>query len=401
VLINGAWGLGEYVVKGVVNPDEWRVFKPLLANPPRSAPSWTAAWAARNASWCTTPRAPWTRTTTESERARLVLSDDQVLELARWCARIEAHYQKPMDIEWGLDGITGELWILQARPETVHGHSGGHTPATYTLTEHSEVLVTGVAVGSQIAAGKVFVMGSMAEADRFENGGILVARNTDPDWMPLMKRAAGIVTDYGGRTSHAAIVSRELGITAIVGAEHATSALVDGSTVTVSCAEGNVGNVYAGALGFTKTALDLTGLAEPPTRIMLNVADPDAALRYWRLPVKGIGLARLEFVIEHRVKVHPMALVRFDELEDPEAVAQITALTAGYADKTQYFVDKLAEGVAKIAASQYPHPRGGAHQRLQDQRVRGAHRRAHVRAARGQPHDRLPRRVALLQRHVP
>ncbi|MBK8587636.1 MAG: phosphoenolpyruvate synthase [Sandaracinaceae bacterium] len=355
VLINGAWGLGEYVVKGVVNPDEWRVFKPLLANP-ALRPILDRRVGSKERKLVYDATGTVDRTTTDSERARLVLNDDQVLELARWCARIEAHYQKPMDIEWGLDGITGELWILQARPETVHGHSGGHTPATYTLTERGDVLVTGVAVGSQIATGKVFVMGSMAEADRFEDGGILVARNTDPDWMPLMKRAAGIVTDYGGRTSHAAIVSRELGITAIVGSEHATAALVDGSTVTVSCAEGNVGSVYAGALAFTKTALDLTGLAEPPTRIMLNVADPDAALRYWRLPVKGIGLARLEFVIEHRVKIHPMALIRFDELEDQDAVAQITALTAGYTDKTQYFVDKLAEGVAKIAASQYPHP---------------------------------------------
>jgi pyruvate, water dikinase len=355
VLVNGAWGLGEYVVKGVVNPDEWRVFKPLLADPARR-PILDRRVGSKERKLVYQAQGTADQLTTDDERRRLVLDDDQVLTLARWCARIEAHYQKPMDIEWALDGITNELWILQARPETVHGHSGGHTPTTYELTERSELLVTGVAVGNQVASGKVFVMDSMAEADRFEDGGILVTRVTDPDWMPLMKRAAGIVTDYGGRTSHAAIVSRELGITAIVGASHATRSLVDGSTVTVSCAEGSVGNVYAGALAFTKTAIDMEGLGEPPARIMLNVADPDAALRYWRLPVKGIGLARLEFVIEHQIKVHPMALIRFDELEDAAARAEITKLTAGYADKTQYFVDKLAEGVAKIAASQYPHP---------------------------------------------
>lgn len=355
VLINGSWGLGEYVVKGVVNPDEWRVFKPIL-DKPGARPILDRRMGDKSRKLVYDARGTIDQVTTKEDQERFVLAEDQVLELARWCAEIERHYQKPMDIEWGLDGLTNELWILQARPETVHSHSSGHTPATYELKESGEVLITGVAVGSKIASGKTFVMESMAEADRFEDGGILVARITDPDWMPIMKRASGIVTDYGGRTSHAAIVSRELGIAAIVGTGHATKTLKDGEVVTLSCADGNTGSVYRGALAFNTMVTDLDGLKEPPTRIMLNVADPAAALKFWRLPTRGIGLARLEFVIEHQIQVHPMALIKFDELKDKEAKAKIAEITAGWDNKKDYFIDHLSEAVAKIAASQYPEP---------------------------------------------
>jgi pyruvate,water dikinase len=355
VLINGAWGLGEYVVKGVVNPDEWRVFKPLLRVEGKR-PILERRLGSKERKLVYQAQGTADQATTAEERQRLVLSDDRVLQLARWCASIEDHYGMPMDIEWALDGVTDELWIVQARPETVHSQHAGHTPKTYTLKERGEELVSGVAVGRQIASGKVFVMGSMAEADRFEDGGVLVAENTDPDWMPLMKRAAGIVTDFGGRTSHAAIVSRELGITAIVGTGDGSRRVTDGSTVTLSCAEGATGHVYDGALAFDTVALDLSDLAEPPARIMLNVADPEAALGYWRLPVRGIGLARMEFIIEHHIRVHPMALIRFDTLEDAAAKAEIATLTAGWQDKTRYFVETLADGIAKLAASQYPEP---------------------------------------------
>lgn len=355
VLINGAFGLGEYVVKGVVNPDEWRVFKPLLEKP-GTRPILDRRLGDKARKLVYGPTGTLDMETSEAERKSWSLSDEHVLELARWCTIIESHYEKPMDIEWATDGLSGELWILQARPETVHGHSKGHVPATYALSGKGEVVVEGVAVGSKIATGKAFVLESMDEADRFEDGGILVARITDPDWMPIMKRAAGIVTDYGGRTSHAAIVSRELDIAAVVGTIDGTQRIQDGATITISSAQGHSGTVYTGEVPFTRTELDLTDLKEPPTRIMLNVADPDAALSFWQLPTRGIGLARLEFVIEHQIQVHPMALLNYPNLKDEEAVAKIDAITAGWESKTEYFIEKLATAVAKIAAAQYPEP---------------------------------------------
>jgi pyruvate,water dikinase len=260
-----------------------------------------------------------------------------------------------MDIEWAVDGETREMFIVQARPETVRAREQAADFTTFTLDGKGDVLVTGVAVGQRITSGRVFVLGSMAEAARFEDGGVLVARMTDPDWVPLMKRASAIVTDSGGRTSHAAIVSRELGIAAIVGSGTATTALTDGSTVTVSCAEGPQGHVYSGAIPFSETKVDLTALPPTHTQIMLNVADPEAAMRWWRLPARGVGLARIEFVIEHMVKVHPMALLH-PEQADAESRERIAALTAGFAHAPDYFVDRMASGVGVIAASQWPHP---------------------------------------------
>ncbi len=354
VVINGAWGLGENVVKGVVTPDEWRVFKPLLTQPDVTPILQRAVGTKTVKMVLDGHGAPSNVDTTEMERAQLVLTDDEVLALARWCARIESHYEMPMDIEWALDGETREMFIVQARPETVRSHDD-NSLTTFTLDETGPVLATGIAVGQRVATGKVFVLSSMAEAARFEDGGILVARMTDPDWVPLMKRAVAIVTDSGGRTSHAAIVSRELGIAAIVGTGNATQNVHDGALVTVSCAEGPVGQVYDGTLAFHETSVDLTALPETETQIMLNIADPDAAMRWWRLPARGVGLARIEFVIEHMVRAHPMALLHPERVSEADR-EKIAELTKDYASPPEYFVSQMASGIATIAASQWPHP---------------------------------------------
>ncbi|WP_202969113.1 phosphoenolpyruvate synthase [Gemmatimonas phototrophica] len=354
VMITGAWGLGENVVKGTVNPDEWRVFTPLL-NDDTLRPILDHSIGLKQIRMILgVDQKPLNIETSMSERARPCLNDDEVLQLARWCARIAQHYARPMDIEWAKDGLTGTLHIVQARPETVQSQGVVSAISTFSLEGSGTVLVSGVAVGQRIASGKVFVLESMRDAGRFEDGGILVARQTDPDWVPVMKRAAAIVTDTGGRTSHAAIVSRELGIAAIVGAGNATSVL-GGHTVTVSCAEGHIGRVYEGVLPFREEHLDYSGLPATKTAIMLNVADPAMAMRWWRLPVGGIGLARIEFVIEHMAKAHPMALLHPERLsvEDQSAIATLTEL---HDTPAEFFVDRLSSGVAMIAASQWPDP---------------------------------------------
>jgi len=308
IMITGAFGLGEPVVKGSVNPDEWRVFTPLLNNE-GAHPLLDAQTGLKQIKMTLDAKgAPQVVDTTADERRVRCLDETEVLQLARWCARIAEHYGRPMDIEWARDGGTGAMYIVQARPETVRAREAVGAVSSFTLEGSGPVLVSGVAVGNRIASGRASVLSGMHEAQRFEDGAILVARQTDPDWVPVMKRAAAIVTDTGGRTSHAAIVSRELGIAAIVGATDATARL-DGRTVTVSCAEGPTGNVYDGALSFREDSLDLSNLPETRTAIMLNVADPAMAMRWWRLPVRGIGLARLEFVIEHLCRAHPMALL--------------------------------------------------------------------------------------------
>jgi pyruvate,water dikinase len=354
VMLTGAWGLGENVVKGVVNPDEWRVFKPLLADASLT-PILDATTGLKQQKMVLSPAgSPMNVDTTPDERARRCLSDDEVLTIARWCVRIEAHYGCPMDVEWAKDGLDGALYIVQARPETVRSREQTGSVSTFTLEGTGPVLVRGVAVGSRIATGRAIALRSMAEADRFEDGAVLVAKQTDPDWVPVMKRASAVVTDSGGRTSHAAIVSRELGIAAIVGATGASDVL-DGHQVTVSCAEGPMGTVYDGVLPYREDTLDLTAMPTTRTAIMLNVADPAMAMRWWRLPVRGIGLARIEFVIEHMAKAHPMALLHPERLSDDDRRA-IATLTQGYASPAEFFVDRLAAGIAQIAASQWPEP---------------------------------------------
>jgi len=358
VLINAAWGLGETVVQGSVDPDEYRVFKPRLAE--RGLEPIIAKVIGRKEKkmvYATGGKATTaTVDTTAAERRRAVLADDEILTLARWAVVIEKHYGSPMDMEWAKDGDTGALYCVQARPETVHSRKQGQAITSFTLKEHGEPVVTGVAIGESIARGRVRILKEPAEMDRFADGDILVTERTDPDWGPIMKRAAAIVTDHGGRTSHAAIVSRELGVPAVVGAHTATRDLRDGDEVTVCCAEGAEGRIYRGLLDYEETEVDLAELPEPPVQLMINLAAPDAALRWWRLPVHGVGLARMEFIINDVIKIHPLALCRYDQLEDREARARIDELTAGYEDRTWYFVERLARGIAAIAASQYPSP---------------------------------------------
>jgi pyruvate, water dikinase len=354
VMVSAAWGLGETVVSGEVDPDEYVVFKPLLRDP-ALVPVISRVRGGKQCKAVYDESGTRVVATSPAERLGWVLDDAEILDLARWAVAVEEHYGMPMDLEWAKDGVTGELFIVQARPETVQVRREATHLRTYRLTGTGTRLVTGLAVGDGVATARVCRLQSPQDIDRFEDGAVLVTDVTDPDWEPVMKRAAAIVTDHGGRTSHAAIVSRELGVTAIVGAGTATTALTDGQTVTVSCAEGDVGYVYDGAVPHEERTLDLSRLPATRTRVMLNLANPAAALRWWRLPADGVGLVRMEFVVNNHVRIHPMALVRFDDL-DAATRDQVAALTVGYDDRTEYFVERLSHGVARIAASRWPDP---------------------------------------------
>jgi pyruvate,water dikinase len=357
VLITAAFGLGEMVVQGAVDPDEYMVFKPLLNDAENPIVCKKIGGKARKMVYARRGAEPTRETEVAAEaRHSFVLSDNEILQLARWAVAIERHYGKPMDIEWAKDGETGELAILQARPETVQSRKQPGPLKSYRLKGKGKRLAEGLSIGEAIAAGPVCRLASAEEGERFPDGAVLVTSMTDPDWVPVMKRAAAIVTDHGGRTSHAAIVSRELGLPAVVGTGDATEVLQNGQEITVSCAEGDEGFVYEGTLEFEVRDVDLEALPKTRTQIMLNLANPAAALRWWRLPADGVGLARIEFIVGGQIKAHPMALIGFEELEDREARRQIAELTEGYDDKTRYFVDQLAYGIARIAASQHPHP---------------------------------------------
>ncbi len=354
-LITAAWGLGEAVVQGMVEPDEYQVFKPLLDSAPRPIVERT-----RGGKACKMIYAEQGATrlveTEPTERARFVLADEEVLQLARWACLIERHYGQPMDMEWAKDGESGELFIVQARPETVQSRRAAGELRSYRLGRAGERLLTGLAIGDAIGAGPVCRLESAAEIERFRDGAVLVTGMTDPDWVPIMKRAAAIVTDHGGRTSHAALVSRELGLPAIVGTGEATARLQDGQEVTVCCAEGDEGHVYAGIAEYEVERIELAQIPRTRTRTMVNLANPAAAFRWWQLPADGVGLARMEFIISNHIKVHPMALVRYEAIEDAAVRGQIDALTAGYDDRRDYFVDTLARGIARIAAAYWPRP---------------------------------------------
>jgi pyruvate,water dikinase len=361
VMISAAYGLGENVVQGSVTPDEFLVFKPTLKTGHRPVLQKTVGSKEFKLIYDTgggkmvknVPVAP-------GDRAKLTLTDDEVLELARWACIVEDHYSAkrgqhaPMDLEWAKDGITGELFIVQARPETVQSRKDLDVLEAYVLSKRSKVLTSGRSVGAKIATGRVRVIKSAEFIGQFQEGEVLVTDKTDPDWQPIMKKAAGIITNRGGRTCHAAIVSRELGVPAIVGTEHGTEALKDGQMVTVSCAEGDTGFVYEGALPFEVERTDLKSLGKPRTKVMMNLANPEEAFALSFIPNEGVGLARMEFIISTYIKIHPLALIDFDKLADAQAKAEIERLTAGYADKPQFFVDKLAQGVAMIAAAFYP-----------------------------------------------
>lgn len=357
VLISAAWGLGENVVQGAVDPDEYQVFKPLLDDPSLApivdkklgAKAKKMIYASGDAPTRNVP-------TSKAERAAFVLDDEAIAELARWAVTIEKHYGCPMDMEWARDGETGKMYIVQARPETVQSRRDAAQFRSYQITRKGKTLSTGLAIGDAVVSGAVCLIESAADIADFVDGSILVTSTTDPDWVPIMKRAAAIITDHGGRTSHAAIVSRELGLPAIVGTGDATHVLHSGAEVTVSCAEGDEGHVYDGTAEVTEHRVDVSDIPETKTKVMLNLANPGAAFRWWRLPADGVGLARMEFVINNTIQIHPMALLRFDSLRDEAAKARIAQLTSGYDDKPEYFVDRLARGLARIAAAHYPMP---------------------------------------------
>lgn len=358
VMIDGSWGLGENVVQGAVDPDSWQVFKPLLGKG-GFAPIIARRRGAKAVKmvYATAPGAATENVeTSPEERQAYVLSDEEVLQLARWAVFIENHYGCPMDIEWAKDGPDGRLFILQARPETVHSRSSRGTLKTYSLSRRGEELVTGLAIGGAAAPGKVCLIESAADIGNFIDGAVLVTSTTDPDWVPVMKRAAAIVTDHGGRTSHAAIVSREFGLPAVVGTGNATKVLQPEQEVTVSCIGGEQGTVYSGIADVKSGEIDLASVPETDTKIMLNLADPGAAARWWQLPSDGVGLTRMEFVIANTIKVHPMALVQFDHLQDAAAKEKIALLTAQYARREDYFVEQLACSLAQIAAMQFSRP---------------------------------------------
>lgn len=358
VLINAAWGLGENVVQGAVDPDEYQVFKPLLAEP-RLKPivhKRLGGKAIKMVYAAIVGEPTRNVETSTGERSAFVLTDDEILDLARAICAIENHYGVPMDVEWAKDGRSGEIFVVQARPETVQSRADGTAQRTYKIARKGKTLATGLSIGGDIVAGPVCIIHDPKNIQRFVSGSVLVTTTTNPDWVPIMRRAAAIVTERGGRTSHAAIVSRELGLPAVVGASNATKVLQAGQIVTVSCAEGDEGFVYDGIADFTAEEMDITAVPVTRTKIMLNLANPAGAFRWWRLPADGVGLARMEFVIANQVRVHPMALVHSDSLTDGKAMAAIDELTRGYKSKPDYFVDRLSLGLARIAAAFYPKP---------------------------------------------
>jgi pyruvate, water dikinase len=403
VLIDAAWGLGENVVKGSVNPDEIEVFKPLLdGTGPGGGPlspiigrklgskAWTMIYAedaedfpaghpprARHASaaealaaerWADNGGPPGAEAsaglrpgtanvpTPEALRHEFVLTDDEAIQLARWAVAIERHYGRPMDIEWAKDGTDGELYILQARPETVEARSAGGLLRSFRIHASEPPIVEGLAIGRAVATGRARVVAGAEDLAHIQPGDVIVTGMTEPDWVPVMRIAAAIVTDAGGRTCHAAIVARELGIPAIVGSGDATRVIQDGQEVTVSCAGGATGEVFEGTVPFDAETLDPATLPETHTRITLNLATPEGAFAWWRLPADGVGLARMEFVVSEHLRVHPMALVHPERVADPAERERIARLTRGWPDPGEYFVDGLARGLARIAASQYPRP---------------------------------------------
>ena len=358
VLINAAWGLGENVVQGAVTPDEYQVYKPFLDNHALCPILEKKLGAKEKKMIYAGLEGGQIRNvpTSKKERESFVLNDDEILDLARMAKTIEEHYKCPMDMEWARDGFTGKLYIVQARPETVQSRADVGAMKSYVVKSHGDVVLKGLSVGAAVASGHICLIEDVKDIDAFVDGSILVTSTTDPDWVPIMKRASAIITDAGGRTSHAAIVSRELGVPAIVGTGTATHILHDQQEVTVDCSGGDEGLIYAGSAEFEVENLRLDTVPETKTKIMLNLANPSTAARWWRLPVDGVGLARMEFVINNAIKVHPLALIHFDQLRDDAVIAEIEELTKGYADKTDYFVDRLAMGLSRIAALVYPKP---------------------------------------------
>ncbi len=362
-LVTAAYGLGENVVQGAVNPDEYFVFKPTLKEGFRpilekrlGSKELKMVYDIGGSKLTKNVSVP------VSERGKYALNDDEILQLARWTVQIEDHYSAsrgsytPMDIEWAKDGLTGELFIVQARPETVQSQKSGSVLRSYKLQGTSNVLIAGRAVGEMIGQGKARVILDVHKIDEFQAGEVLVTNKTDPDWEPIMKKASAIVTNQGGRTCHAAIIAREMGIPAIVGCGDATQVLKNGQEVTISCSEGEEGKVYEGLVPFEVQETALDNLPRTKTQILMNVGNPEEAFSLSAIPCDGVGLARLEFIIANHIKAHPLALIKFDELEDESVKREIAELTALYPHKPDFFTDKLAHGIGMIAAAFYPNP---------------------------------------------
>jgi len=356
VFVTASWGLGEMVVQGAVNPDEFYLYKPALRS--GHHPVLRRNLGGKALKMIYAPQGAAERVQTVPvpvpERRRFCLGDADLIALGRQALIIEEHYGRPMDIEWARDGASGEIFILQARPETVQSRAG-RTIQRYTLRKRSRVLATGRSIGQRIGAGPARVIREPSEMARVQSGDVLVADMTDPDWEPVMKRASAIVTNRGGRTCHAAIIARELGIPAVVGCGDATQTVKEGQEVTVSCAEGDTGHVYEGVLPFERREVELESLPKIPVKIMMNVGNPDRAFDFAGIPNHGVGLARLEFIINRMIGVHPRALLEFDRLDD-ELKQQVSEQIAGYSDPVSFYVEKLAEGVAQIAAAFAPEP---------------------------------------------
>ena len=357
VFVTASYGLGETVVQGAVNPDEFYVYKPALAAGKRAILRKNLGSKALKMIYSDNPTPGETVETIDvddADRNSFSLTDDDVVELSKMAVTIENHYQRPMDIEWGKDGFDGTLYILQARPETVQSRSGS-TIQRYRLKAHSKVITSGRSIGQKIGAGTAKIIRNVSEMGRVQTGDVLVSDMTDPDWEPVMKRASAIVTNRGGRTCHAAIIARELGIPAVVGCGDATEIIKDGVEVTDSCAEGDEGFVYEGNLEFEQTQIEIDSLPDIPVKIMMNVGNPDRAFDFASIPNHGVGLARLEFIINRMIGVHPQALLDYDSLDDSTRAA-VDDQMAGYDDPVSFYIDKLAEGVATIAAAFAPEP---------------------------------------------
>ena len=364
VFITASWGLGENVVQGTVNPDDYYVFKPTLRKGKRPIVGKRVGSKEWKMIYTEDPKEPVKNIpTTQKERTTFVLTDDEILKLASWSCTIEEHYQKPMDIEWAKDGESGELFIVQARPETVHSQKSQRTIETYVLKESGTALVTGQAVGTKIGQGTAHIIEDSAQIGEFKPGEVLVTTMTDPDWEPIMKMAAAIVTNKGGRTCHAAIVSRELGIPCIIGTETGTTTISTDMPITVSCVEGETGTVYEGLLKFDIETLNLDTIPTTRTQVMMNVGIPERAFIDGQIPNDGVGLAREEFIINSHIGIHPLALIHYDELKErakkeppiKEIVTRIDEMTAAHPeDKKEFFINKLARGIGRIAAGFYP-----------------------------------------------
>ncbi len=370
VFLTGSWGLGENVVQGAVNPDEYYIFKPTLKEGKRPIVGKRVGTKEIKMVYNNAPGAKEpvkNIDTTEQERGSYILSDDEILQLARWACIIEDHYGRPMDIEWAKDGDgkevgTGNLFIVQARPETVHSQASKKVIETYVLKEKGTLLASGQAVGAKIGQGTVRLLQTVSQMHDFKAGEVLVTDMTDPDWEPIMKIAGAIVTNRGGRTCHAAIISRELGIPCVIGTENGTKMIKDGQQVTVSCVEGETGHIYEGNLKFVIETLDLENIPATRTKIMMNVGMPEKAFLEGQLPNEGVGLAREEFIINSHIGIHPLALYNYEQLREQavsddeiaDILEEINRKTSAYTDKRQYFIDKLAEGVGRIAAGFYP-----------------------------------------------